>query len=199
MIKNKFMNEKIAKQILENVCNCPKGKLVCADKPDLQDAIGSCGIEVVEDCYSNEIEAERFVEGIWKKQISEIRPGGIKRLERIGGSIIEENGVVIGASLGKTPNNPNNLIKTIKRKVEKLNGSEYEDFSSYRLYVFVDTVFLFDSNVHNVINVIEEYQNDRERIYEKIYLDGGYEMCICDMRQGIFTRKSIRPKFRNIN
>jgi hypothetical protein len=190
-MQEKYNMERLARLTLKVVCDYPIECLICDDKPDLQDAIHSYGIEVVEDCYHNERKAERFISGVWQKQVSKIKPEQIKRLEELGGSITEENGVVASASLGATQNGPTHLIDTIKKKVEKLNSGGYDEFAQYGLYVFVDTVFLFDSYVHSVTETIAEYQADRTRVYETIYLDGSYEMCVCDMRQKSFVRKQI--------
>lgn len=51
MIQSKGEIERHARLTLGAVCNYPIEYLACADKPDLQDAIHSYGIEVVEDCY----------------------------------------------------------------------------------------------------------------------------------------------------
>lgn len=191
MIRSKAEIERYARRLLGVICDYPIECLTCADKPDLQDAAHSYGVEVVEDCYSNEKEATRFVSSIWHRRVSEIEPGQIKKLEKLGGSITEENGIVTSAKLGTTPNNPAHLIDTIKRKVEKLNHSGYETFASYGLYVIVDTVSLFGSYVQSTIEAIADYQNTHKQIFETIYLDGGFELCICDMKRKSFVRKPI--------
>ena len=112
-------------------------------------------------------------------------------MEKLGGSIAEENGVIARAALGTTVDSPEHLISTIKKKVEKLNSGGYKSFSKYGLYVFVNTVSLFDSYVLSVIEVIAEYQIGKAYVYETVYLDGGYEICICNMKQRSFVRKPI--------
>lgn len=98
-MKDKFEMEKLARLTLEVVCDYPCGCLICADRPDLQDMSHSYGIEVVEDCYFNEKKAERFISSVCQKQVSTIKPEQIKRLEQLGGSITEKNGIVASAFL----------------------------------------------------------------------------------------------------
>lgn len=167
------------------------------DKPDLQDAIHSYGIEVVEDCYPNEKRALRFVLGIWQKQMSKIKAEQLERLKRLGGSITEENGVVARADFGTTSANPAHLIDTIKGKVEKLNNGEYKAFASYGLYVIVDTTFPFDSYVQSVVESIAEFQADKELFYKTIYLAWNREICICDMIKKAYTKKIISPEMHD--
>ena len=173
-MQDKFEVERRARTTLEVVCDYSIECLICADKPDLQDTTHSYGIEVVEDCYSNEKEALRFISNVWHKPTSEISSEQIRKLEKLGGSIAEENGVIARAALGTTVDSPEHLISTIKKKVEKLNSGGYKSFSKYGLYVFVNTVSLFDSYVLSVIEVIAEYQIGKAYVYETVYLDGGY-------------------------
>lgn len=139
-MQDKFEVERRARTALEVVCDYSIECLICADKPDLQDTTHSYGIEVVEDCYSNEKEALRFISNVWHKPTSEISSEQIRKLEKLGGSIAEENGVIARAALGTTVDSPEHLISTIKKKVEKLNSGGYKSFSKYGLYVFVNTV-----------------------------------------------------------
>lgn len=193
-MQDKFEVERRARTTLEVVCDYSIECLICADKPDLQDTTHSYGIEVVEDCYSNEKEALRFISNVWHKPTSEINSEQIRKLEKLGGSIAEENGVIARAALGTTVDSPEHLISTIKKKVEKLNSGGYKSFSKYGLYVFVNTVSLFDSYVLSVIEVIAEYQIGKAYVYETVYLDGGYEICICNMKQRSFVRESINKE-----
>lgn len=190
-MQGKFEVERRARLTLEVACGYPIECLICADKPDLQDTTHSYGIEVVEDCYSNEKEALRFISNVWHKPVSEINSEQIRKLEKLGGSIAEENGVIARAALGTTVDSPEHLISTIKKKVEKLNSGGYKSFSKYGLYVFVNTVSLFDSYVLSVIEVIAEYQIGKAYVYETVYLDGGYEICICNLKQRSFVRRPI--------
>jgi hypothetical protein len=193
-MQDKFEVERRARITLEVVCDYPIECLICADKPDLQDTTHSYGIEVVEDCYSNEKEALRFISNVWHKPTSEISSEQIRKLEKLGGSIAEENGVIARAALGTTVDSPEHLISTIKKKVEKLNSGGYKSFSKYGLYVFVNTVSLFDLYVLSVIEVIAEYQIGKAYVYETVYLDGGYEICICNMKQRSFVREPINKE-----
>lgn len=189
MILSKVMIEQKARRALGDFCNYPIENLNCADKPDLQDIICSYGIEVVEDCYSNERKAERFIEDIQYKPYDEIDPQKIKKLEKLGGSLQAKNNKVVWGSLGPSmPNNPAHLIETIKGKIEKLNSGNYKHFDTYGLYVFVETVSLFDSYVHSVIEEISTVQIEKRLTYDTIYLDGTFEMCVCNMSNKTFIR-----------
>lgn len=193
-MQGKFEVERRARITLEVICDYPIECLICADKPDLQDTTHSYGIEVVEDCYSNEKEALRFISNVWHKPISEIKPEKIEKLGKLGGSIAEENGVIARAALGTTPNSPEHLIGTIKQKVEKLNSNGYEEFSRYGLYVLVGTVCLSYSYTQSVVDAIAEYQIGKAQMYETIYLDGSYEMYICNMKQRSFVCEPINKE-----
>lgn len=198
MIYNKMTLEKRAKVTLEEVCNFVVDSLICADKPDLQDIEQSYGVEVVEDCYQNEKQVERFVESVWDKDLSEVSSPKIRKFQKLGGSLKQENGKTVFASLGpSTPNNPAHLIRTIQGKIDKLNDGGYKTFQSYGLYVFVSTVSLFTSYVQSVIEQISEYQAKKNRQYEVIYLDDYYEMCVCDIRTKTFSRIEMNKKTRD--
>ena len=198
MIYNKKTLENKARLTLCNICNHSLDTLFCDDKPDLQDLTISYGIEVVEDCYPNEKEAERFIQNIWKKTISNIQDYKIEKLKSLGGKLHEEKGLVIGASFQEVPNSPIHLINTIKRKIEKLNNGKYKKFNSYGLYVFVDTVNLFDSFVYSIIETIREYQKNKDYVFKTIYLDGYYKMYICDMEASNFSKKFISQEARDL-
>ena len=45
-----------------------------------------------------------------------------------------------------------------------------------------------------MIEVIAEYQIGKAYVYETVYLDGGYEICICNMKQRSFVRESINKE-----
>jgi hypothetical protein len=195
---DKHAIEECARRSLAVICGYPIENIQRKDKPDLQDELHSYGIEVVEDCCQNEREAERFVRSVWNKSCAEIAQDKIERLRKLGGSLREENGLVSGATLGSAANSPDHLIKTIRRKIEKLNGGGYKEFDAYGLYVMTDTVPLFDSYVQSTIEAVGEYQAGRERWFATIYLDGYYEMCICDMQERTFIRKAISREDRDI-
>lgn len=196
MIYDKTILENIARLILARYCNYPIENLVCLDKPDLQDSINSYGIEVVEDCYSSEKEAERFLTSVWNMKYSEIDSKKIERLLKIGGELKEKGDKIFSTSLGKgTPNNPTHLIKTIKKKIIKLNNGGYKIFNNYGLYVYVNTVILQNSYVESIINEISKNQSELK--YSKLYLDMHFQLWICDMNKKTYICKSIDRNSRN--
>lgn len=196
LIHSKAVLESNARRTLGYICGYNINNLKCADKPDLQDVTNSYGIEVVQDCYPNELEGERFIEGIGGRSVSGIQEKQIIKLREFGGTLRVENGIVVGASFIPTPCNPGHLIKTIQKKIDKLNCGGYKQFDEYGLYVFVETIFLFDSYVQSVVTEASAYQREKERKYKTIYLDGYYEMCVCDMELHTFVKKAISKEIR---
>lgn len=197
MIYDKVTLEKRARVTLEEVCKYAVDSLICTDKPDLQDVERSYGVEVVEDCYPNEKKAERFIVSVWDKELSEVSLQKIRRFHGLGGLLKQTNGRIVSASLGpSTPNNPAHLIRTIQGKIDKLNNGGYKTFRTYGLYVFVNTVFLFTSYVQGVIEQVSEYQATMDSQYEVIYLDGYYEMYVCDIKTKTFSRIEMNQKTR---
>lgn len=196
---NKAEKEEQARLTLGIVCRYPIDCMACKDKPDLQDAIHSYGVEVVLDCYENEMEIERFAEKIWNTPYSEIELKKLERLKANGGSIKAKDNKIVRISSGfSAPNDPKHLIDVINGKIIKLNGSGYESFAAYGLYVFVETVSLFDSYVQSVINDIAAAQFGKKRFYKTIYLDGTFKMCICDMCKKTYVKKRISREDRDI-
>ena len=195
MIRDKKELEALAKLTLESVCGYPSGCLKCDDKPDLQDETYSYGIEVVEDCYENEKKAERILTSIWSMPYSDIDQKKLSKYEASGGTLKVSENKILTASLGSTSISPDHLIETIKKKIQKLNAGGYHPFVAYGLYVFVGTTYLWDSYVLNVIDEITRIKNEKN--YKIIYLDIGFEICICDIESKTYVRKNIDKELRN--
>ena len=136
-----YMEER-ARQTLCQVCGYDTEDLFCADKPDIQDRQGKCGIEVVQDIEEDERQREVFIEQVWDRPYDEIDPKKIERFQSTGGKIskVEDNRIRFAIIGEEKPNIPTHLIKTIKKKVDLLNKENYKQIDSYGLYVFVETV-----------------------------------------------------------
>lgn len=183
LIKNNLEMERYAKERLASILNYDISTLTNSDKPDLKDDVNSVGIEVVMDCYKEEMERTRFVEQIWGKPISEIDKRKVKIFEKNGGKLSFLNKRINGASLGNpTPNNPAHLIATIKKKILKLNEGQYKLYKSNRLYVFNDTVSpLYDSYV---LSIMKEICSIKKMTgFDIIYIDGYYEFTVIDVNK----------------
>lgn len=111
------------------------------------------------------------------------------KFEEAGGELKVEDNKIVGGLLGKSDNDPNHLIGVIRDKIKKLNGGGYAKFDTYGLYVYVSTTYLWDSYVQSVIDEVSRIESKLK--YKTIYLDIGFEMCICDMDSKTYERKAI--------
>ena len=158
IIKTKKYLEEQARQTLCQVCGYDINGLFCNDKPDIQDKNGNCGIEVVIDIEEDIQELTAFIENVCDTPYDQIDPLKIKHFQSKGGKITKiVNNKICSAFIGENPDNPAHLIKTIKKKVDLLNASDYKHFENYSLYVFVNTVSIdesFDSYVLDIMNSV---------------------------------------------
>ena len=178
-----------AKLILEVICNYPIGLLSLSDMPDLQDDKNSYGIEVVEDCIANEKEKQFLVEEMWENHISDIPDKRISRFEKLGGELQIKNGIVSGATISRSKNKFDNLLSTIEAKYQKLNSGKYKTFKRYGLYVIIQSVIMFSSNVPFIIEQV--VKKDYPTKYDVLYLDNNYEMYVCDMIKQKYKKYEI--------
>lgn len=185
MIASKKDLEKRAMERLETIFGYDISEMFQVECPDLQDEKNSFGVEVTRDCYENEIERQRFIEGIFGKNVDSIEEKKIKRFERTGAEIKSKNGIINGATLGAGhEENPAHLIGTIENKLKKLNDGHYKDLSCIGLYVFVDTMHLYSSFVQSVIEEISKKEYPKK--YDFLFLDGSYECVKCNMDEKTF-------------
>ena len=199
--EDKNYHEGRAIMVLCRVLNFEEARLKHADKPDIQNEIDSVGIEVVYDCYEDEQANTSFVDKYYKTPIADIPPKTLKKFIDRGGTYTVENGLMISSRIGwSTPNNPEHLIDTIKKKVDLLNKGQYKFFTTYRLYVRVDTVSpIFPSYVDWVINDIKKYSESQnyKLSFDTIYLDGWYELLVCDMQKKTYEKYPITRELQN--
>lgn len=199
--EDKDYHENRARIVLCDVLKFEKERLIREDKPDLQYDTDAIGIEVVFDCYENEQANMAFVDKYYKSPISAIPCNKLRNYQARGGTYVLENGLFIPRSLGSsTPNNPEHLIETIKKKVDLINKGHYKPFVSNRLYVRVDTVLPpYPSYIYGVISEIKEYiaSQSYQIKYDTIYLDGWYEIIVCDMNSESYEKYSISRDLQN--
>ena len=200
LAKTKQYMEERARQTLCQICGYDADDLFCADKPDIQDKYGKCGIEVVQDIEEDERQREVFIEQVWDIPYDEMDFNKIKRFQANGGRINKiENNRIRSAIIGEAkPNTPTHLIETIKKKADLLNKAKYKQFDSYGLYVFVETVSVdenFDSYVLHVIEAVSTYSQNIK--FHKLFLDYDYGICVCDLLKQDFKRFSISNQARD--
>lgn len=180
LIKSKNYLEELARQTLHQVCGFSLEAWYCSDKPDLQNEKENFGIEVVQDVYSNEQEADRFVESIWSKPYSSIEVDAIRRLKKLGVTIVHDNDKIISTSCKSTSSSAEHLIDTICKKIDKLRDGQYRTFERYGLYVFVKSTSIDENFVLPIVD--EVIRSAREYIsspaFEVLYLDQKYTLCM---------------------
>ena len=64
------------------------------------------------------------------------------------------------------------------------------------LYVFVETISLYDSYVYSIIDEVNKI--DVPIKYNKLILDGYFEICYCDMTTRSFSRHFIPKNTREL-
>ena len=126
---------------------------------------------------------------MWNVPYSDIATKKLAKFEEAGGELKVEDNKIVGGLLGKSGNDPNHLIGVIRDKIKRLNGGGYAKFDTYGLYVYVSTTCLWDSYVQSVIDEVLRIESKLK--YKTIYLDIGFEMCICDMDSKTYERKAI--------
>ena len=198
--KNKQFVEQYARQTLHFLGLYERSLLLSSDKPDLQDAANSYGIEVVQDCYPEEREFIRRVldadhtpfSRLDKKKMAYFRSKNIQL------QIISDH--VAGAYWNNGhPNTPDHLIATVERKLGKLNQGGYAPFAAYGLYVFVDTVSIdeqYNGYVRAVLRAAASWPGPRR--YDTLYLDYHYGLCVCSIPERRFWRRSIDETLREM-
>lgn len=191
--------EKQALLTLHHACGLCLEDWICADRPDLQNLRENHGIEVVRDCYAAEQESLRHIEEIWGLPLHQVKEKGLAAFRRAGVSLSESDGIINGASLPTTPSTPEHLLATIREKVRKLNSGHYSGFTSLDLYVFVDTTFIDRSFCSNVDSVLEEIsQWNAPRMFDTLYLDQTYVLCVCDLQSRKFRHIDLAPQMRTL-
>ena len=199
IIKSTKYMEKQALLTLHHACGLCMEEWICADRPDLQNLRENHGIEVVRDCYAAEQESICHIEEIWGLPIRQVKEKRLAAFRRAGVSLSESDGIINGASLLTTPRTPEHLLDTIWDKVRKLNSDHYSGFSSLDLYVFVDTTFIdrsFCSNVDSVLEAIAQW--NVPRMFDTLYLDQTYVLCVCDLRDSKFRHIDLAPQMRTL-
>lgn len=167
-----------------------------SDCPDIQDFKHNIGIEVVEDVYEKERELEKFWEKYENVPLIHIPSKQIEGYYKRGGTLTTDSEKLTGGTLGEAkPNSPDHLISKILDKIQKLNSGKYVSFPINYLYVFVNTVSLFDSYIFTMIDEINK--TEAKIKYQKIILDGYYELCFCDMERRSFERYDIPVSLRD--
>lgn len=187
--------EELAKQMLNQILDFDLSTLCHKDKPDLQDFDKKIGIEVTQDVYENEMQCLRFWNRYEKTPYDKIPQKEIDLYYKNLGTLeVSDNRLITGKLGEEKANNPSHLIKTINRKLLKLNSGHYTIFDNNMLYIFVETVNLFDSYIISLIEAVNDA--DYPLKYTRIILDGWFELCDCDVMNRKFYRHTITSEFR---
>lgn len=187
--------EKWARQMLNQTLDFDLSALEHKDRPDLQDFEHQIGVEITQDVYKNEMQCMRFWTRYEKIPYDKIPQKEIELYYKNKGELKTNDNYLLSGTLGEEKeNNPTHLNKTIDQKLIKLNSGHYTIFENNILYVFVETVSLFDSYI---MSIIEEVNNaDYPLKYTRIILDGWFELCDCDIVNKKYCRYNITSEFR---
>lgn len=193
--------EKSASYILKKYCAYRYKELEHKDRPDLHDTIDNIGVEVTRSGHYEkskkgiDFEAESLFLEIMDRKREDLSPDQIRKLEKCeakGYTFDEFEGHGISMSTGDAYWNTNdNILDSIKSKVDKLNNSShsgYQDFEQYDLFIFSDLLVDIQTTctinvetkelismedkieLFNLINKISELQKDKTRKYSIVYI-----------------------------
>ncbi|MCQ4021937.1 MULTISPECIES: hypothetical protein [unclassified Ruminococcus] len=187
--------ENYARQMLNRILEFDLFTLLHKDKPDLQDFDHQIGIEVTQDVYEREMQCLRFWVKYEKMPYDKIPKKEIELYYKNLGTLEISDNHIIHGTLGETKeNNPTHLIDTINSKLKKLNSGHYTIFENNMLYVFVETVSLFDSYIISLIKEVNATNYPLK--YTRIILDGWFELCDCDIVNQSYCRHNITSELR---
>ena len=180
-------SECFAKLMLEKVITSELNNLAIADKPDLQNASMSVGIEVTTAVDKKDMELERLYTEIEYGLIRNIE-GEAKKINRLGGKIID--GILIHPGRTRTLMN---IYNSFKEKVILLNSGNYTIFKHN--YIFItDENLIHEEEIKMVmmeLEFIQEKQKNKfERAYIYIYGDKLYELNLKQEKYKIFKLSS---------
>lgn len=198
-VHNKYYYEGYARAVLVELQQFNAEKLICTDQPDLQDAVNNVGIEVVRDIFPDDEANTQFWAHYQDSDYSSIPKERITNYENRGGILEVTDEKLIGGSFPQRDNNPENLINTIRKKtVEKLNGGKYKLFKSNMLFVFTETVSLYDSYIKTVMETANHIPVPMH--FDHLFLfgetDGAIQLCCCDQKALTYQRISVSSDIR---
>lgn len=159
--------------------------LILADKPDLQDANGSVGIEVTRAENPKRLETESLYSRLYYKPEKQ-RARDIERIEQLGAKLY------FGFMAGVKGTDGFDLInKAISVKCKTLSKGGYRDFKEYHLFLF-SSIYAVDDMLKEELRYL--LANDIGKFYRVIYILVPGGMYCFDLKLGIYKTFDIDSK-----
>ena len=176
-------------------------EFTCCDMPDLQDEKKGIGVEVVRSLHTNQGKAFALLGKYANHPVSEIPSKALDKFQELGFRPIIIDDMLKSMSSGFVSPTPLYLLNEIDKKIKKLQGPNYRIFKKNCLFVFVlNPVSYYDRNeIHELIHVIKEHQQDANPKFDVIYIydsyNGIYDLWVC-YPQSETVRKYTGVPFR---
>lgn len=162
-----------AKVVLEEIYSEEFSDLKLRDKPDIQDSIGKCGIEVTKAIDSQQTQAESVYTQISYDNNVHDKKALLKTIEECGCKL--ENGILVGKP---GMDSFDLILSAFDGKSNKLNGGGYTDFKWNYLFVFSD-ILANDRMLMKAIEDMKQMQKNSEKQFCKVFvLVPGYCYCL---------------------
>lgn len=163
------------------------------DKPDLIDNDKDIGIEVTRTFYYNYSEAIKlFHSKCMLKEVGQVRPQIIKKLEKLGCSLVVKNNKYLTIVPPAFYVSTVPIMAAFSKKLEKINGGDYKKMKEYDLYIFSPLTDVYDVNA--IINLKDKMiclQSKRKVAFKNVYIQDENNIFHCDLINNIVETHSF--------
>lgn len=174
-------DECYTKIVLEKFFPDQYENLQILDKPDLQSEDKSIGIEVTIAEERDSIEAERLYLQLSDTESSK-RQRKIERIEQCGAKY--EHGILLTSGI----DNFDLVNEAVKRKIEKLQSTEYASLKEYHLFVF-SSIYADNSMLQDEIAYLQNIQVGK--YFKKMYVSVPEELYCFNFEKTTYERFAI--------
>jgi len=160
------------------------GELIRKDKPDLQDADKSLGVEVTRAIEGNYGEIEGLTsEAFYGNEAYKAK--ATRQIEKLGGSFDE-----FGMLWPTGHDNFDAIYREFDRKLQKLNSGNYAQICHNELFIHSD-IYAIDSMLKQALKLMIEKQRDFSIKFELIYVFVPGAIYILDLRNESYKTKKL--------